>query len=266
VFFKPKDLMTVGNISLGMGAVLVSMEGMAAPKEDASTYVFWAGVCILAAFFFDMFDGRIARWLGQMNRFGSEFDNIADLTSYSVAPSFILYLAFRKVAVLPGAGETLRTALAVVLALIPSVCGCIRFARFNVRRLDIPGYWIGFPRPAAALMMVALVNSHLFQGSGVMGWVGAALVVFLGFMNLSLFPYISHHDRRWSWHLKIILNMVWISVVVAFAGGVLLDAMPARTVFDVVLLWLSFYLFVQWTDIPQATREDIARLTADWND
>lgn len=269
MFFKAKDLMTVGNIALGMGAVLVAMEGMGARTPDeAAVYVFWAGVCILGAFFFDLFDGRVARLLGQMNRFGAEFDNVADLTSYSVAPAFVLYLAFRKVALLPGAdeGSWLRLAVSVLVALIPSVCGCIRFARFNVRRLDIPGYWIGFPRPAAALMMVSLVNSHLFVNSGIMGWAGVALVVFLGFMNLSLVPYISHHERKWSWHLKVILNMVWITVVVAFLGGVILDVMPARTVFDVVLLWLSFYLFIQWTDIPEATRRDIARLTADWNE
>ncbi len=266
MFFKAKDLMTVGNIALGMGAVLVAMEGMAAPAGEAAHYVFWAGICILGAFFFDMFDGRLARLLGQMNRFGAEFDNIADLTSYSVAPAFVLYLAFRRVAVLPGADEGLRAAVSVLVALVPSVCGCIRFARFNVRRLDIPGFWIGFPRPAAALMMVSLVNSHLFQNSGLMGWLGVALVVFLGFMNLSLVPYISHHDRKWSWHLKIILNMVWITVVLAFLGGVVLDFMPSRTVFDVVLLWLFFYLSVQWTDIPEATRRDIAQLTADWNE
>lgn len=267
MFFKAKDLMTVGNIALGMGAVLVAMEGMGAGSADeAASYVFWAGVCILGAFFFDMFDGRVARLLGQINRFGAEFDNIADLTSYSVAPAFVLYLAFRKIAVLPGADEVLRSAISVLMALIPAVCGCIRFARFNVRRLEVPGYWIGFPRPAAALMQVSLVNSHLFQDSGIMGWLGVALVVFLGFMNLSLVPYISHHERRWSWHLKVILNMVWITVVVAFLGGVVLGVMPERLVFDVVLMWLSFYLFVQWTDIPEATRRDIAHLTADWNE
>lgn len=270
MFFKPKDLMTVGNIVFGMGAVLVSMEGMAAPTPDAAAKaLFWAGMCILGAFFFDMFDGRVARWLGQMNRFGAEFDNIADLISYSVAPSFILYLAYRKVAVLPGTESlpSLRTALAVLVALVPSVCGCIRFARFNVRRIEIPGFFVGFPRPAGALIMVSLVNSHLFANSGVMGWAGIAVTLFIGYMNLSLYPYISHHERKkWSWHLTIILNMVWISVVIALVGGVIFHIFPSRTVFDVILMWLCFYLFVQWTDIPASVRREIGKITADWND
>lgn len=268
MFFKAKDLMTVGNIGFGIGAVLMAMEGMAAESpREAADFVFWAGLLILCAFFFDMFDGKVARFLGQMNKFGAEFDNIADLTSYSIAPAFIMYLAFRKVAVLPGLAQDswVRTAVAVVVALVPAVCGCIRFARFNVRRMEVPGFFIGFPRPAAALMMVSLVNSHLFLNAAFMGWVGVGLVFLLGYMNLSLTPFISHHDRQWSWHLKIILNMVWITVVIALVAGVLLNIMPQRTIFDVIFMWLFFYLVVQWTDIPEATRKDIAKVTADWN-
>lgn len=276
MFFKAKDIMTVGNIGGGLACILVSMEGMGArTQEEATSYVFWAAFCILVAYWFDFFDGRVARWLGQVNKFGAEFDNVADLVAYSMAPSFLLYLAYRKAVVLPGI-ETMpgvQAAIAAGVAVIPALFGCLRFARFNVRRLDLDGYWIGFPRPASALMILSLVNSHLFLASPLMPWIGIGLVVLLGFMGLSLKPWIGHHGRRkWSWYLAIILNMVWISVVASAILGPILDVLgfvplvPMKLAFDWVLIWMGFYLCIQWTDVPEATRMAVRRLTADWND
>ena len=268
MFFKAKDLMTVGNIAGGLACVLVAMEGMASrTSAEAADYVLWAGFCMLVAWTFDAFDGVVARALGQVNRFGAEFDNVADLTSYSVAPSFILYLAYRRMVVLPGLEDLqgVQAVLAGVVALVPALFGCIRFARFNIRKLDVPGLWIGFPRPAAALYIIAMVNSHLFLASGTMQWIGIGLVVLVGFMNLSLVPFIGHHGRKFSWYLGTILHIVWATVAVSVIGGVFLKVVPANLAFDWVLVWLSFYLFIQWTDIPTATRREIARLTSDWN-
>ena len=269
MFFKTKDLMTVGNILGGLGSVVVAMEGMGAPTpEVARQYVFWSGFMILAAWVFDAFDGVVARLLKQVNQFGAEFDNVADLVSYSIAPSFLLFLVYRKAVVLPGLENlpTVQLIVALVVAVIPALSGCIRFARFNIRKLDVQGLWIGFPRPASALTIIALVNCHLFQISPLMGWVGVPFVFGLGFMNLSLTPFIGHHDRQWSWYLKIVLNFVWLTVAVSVLLGIVFDVLPRRLAFDWILVWLSYYLFIGWTDISTATRQEIARLTADWNE
>ena len=286
VFFKTKDLMTVGNIGGGLASVLVAMEGMGHP-EKAGEYLFWAAMCMLIGWVFDCFDGVVARALGQMNQFGAEFDNVADLASYSIAPSFLLYLAYRSgFAWLPDpfTGEPvpawLQTVVAVVVAVIPALFGCIRFARFNMRKLDIKGFWIGFPRPASALLIIGLLNSHLFLKSPTMHWVGVVIVLIAGFMNLSLVPFISQHERKWSWYLGTTMHIVWISVLVAAVLGpfmVLLgpdflgwiemrEVLPRRLVFDWILAWLTCYLFIQWTDIPLASRRAIAKLTAGWNE
>ncbi len=272
MFFKTKDLMTVGNISGGVATILVAMEGMSLPstasRAEIATWVFWSGFGILVAYFFDAFDGVVARALNQVNKFGGEFDNVADLVAYSVAPSFLLYFAYRRYILLPGLEDlpALQVAVAAGVALIPTLFGCIRFARFNVRRLDVPALFIGFPRPASALLIVALVNSHLMSLTGWMGWFGVAMVVLLGFMNLSLVPFISHHGRTWSWYLKIILNFVWFSVAASVVLGVFLDWLPRNVAFDWVLAWLCYYLFIGWTDISTGTRRRVKELTADWND
>jgi phosphatidylserine synthase len=233
-----------------------------------ASYIFWSGFGILVAYFFDAFDGVVARALNQVNQFGAEFDNVADLVAYSVAPSFLLYFAFRRYILLPGLENlpTVQFAIAAAVALIPTLFGCIRFARFNVRRLDVPALFIGFPRPASALLIVALVNSHMMAVSPWMGWIGVAMVVLLGFMNLSLVPFISHHGRVWSWYLKVVLNFVWFSVAFSVVFGVLLDWLPRNLAFDWVLLWLCFYLFLGWTDISTETRRRVKALTSDWNE
>lgn len=269
MFFKTKDLMTVGNITGGLACAAVAMEGMAATTPaQANQYVFWSGMMMFVAYIFDSFDGVVARLLKQANQFGAEFDNIADLVAYSIAPGFMLYLVYRKAVILPGLEDhpQIQLLIAILVGLLLPVSGCIRFARFQIRKLDVQGLWIGFPRPASALAIVALVNSHLFQISPIMHWVGVVFVFGLAAMNLSLVPFIGHHGRKWSWYLKIILNFVWMTVAFSIVLGVFFDVVPKRLAFDWTLIWLSFYLFVGWTDISTATRMEVKKLTADWND
>lgn len=272
--------MTVGNIGGGLAAIFVAMEGMShATPENGSTWLFWSSICILFAWVFDAFDGAVARALGQMNKFGAEFDNVADLIAYSVAPSFVVYFAYSKVLILPGLESlpAIQKAIAICVGALPATFGCIRFARFNVRRLEVPGYFIGFPRPASALLMVALLNSHLMAISPTMRWVGIAMVLFLAYMNLTLVPFISHHGKAISTHLAYILHCVWMTVAFSFLLGILVPfvvrlagyetkpLVPPNLIFDWVLVWLAFYVSVGWTEIPTATMKKVAAVTSDWN-
>ncbi|HNU69165.1 MAG TPA: CDP-alcohol phosphatidyltransferase family protein [Myxococcota bacterium] len=281
MFFKAKDLMTVGNIGGGVAAIIVAMNGMskATTPEEGKIWLFWSAMCILFAWVFDAFDGKVARWLGQMNRFGSEFDNVADLVAYSVAPSFVVYFAYAKVLMLPGLASypLAQQVIAVVLGAIPVTSGCIRFARFNTVRMDVPGFFIGFPRPASALLIVALLNSHLMEVSLTMRWVGVAMVVFLGIMNLTLMPFISHHGKEFSSHLKFVLHCVWMTVAFSFLAGILVPLvsrlvghpvkplLPTNLVLDWVVIWLSFYVSVAWTEIPAETLRRVRIVTAAYN-
>lgn len=297
MFFKAKDLMTVGNIGGGIAAIIVSMEGMGAvsakiatsgltgaaaieagSKEGAS-WLFWASMCILFAWFFDAFDGKVARWLNQTNKFGSEFDNVADLVAYSVAPSFIVYFAYSKVLMLPGLEgmPVLQKAIAIVIGSLPVISGCIRFARFNTVRMEVPGFFIGFPRPASALLIVSLLNSHLMEMSLNMRWFGVAMVLFLAFMNLTLWPFISHHGKAFSSHLKFVLHCVWMTVVFSFLVSILIPLvaglfgakieplMPRNVVLDWVLVWLCFYVSVAFLEIPEVTFRHVREVTRFWN-
>jgi CDP-diacylglycerol--serine O-phosphatidyltransferase len=105
---------------------------------------------ILAAFAFDFLDGRLARLARRESRFGREFDSLADMVSFGVAPAFLVYRI-----VLHQFEKTGWLIAAVYL-----VCGGIRLARFNVLSLQ-PGKsdgreFIGFPIPSAAALVVSV--------------------------------------------------------------------------------------------------------------
>ncbi len=263
MFFKTKDLMTVGNIMGGLVASFISTEGMRATNsEQAWPYVFWAGVSILVAYAFDALDGVVARALHQQNKFGGEFDNVADLIAYSVAPGFIIYLVYRKI-VFVHMDPAIAMVLSMGLAAIPPLFGCIRFARFNTFRYDIEGFWMGYPRPASALLLVSMVESDLFMNNHWMQLAGIAVIVMLGLSNVTLLPYIGHHGRRFTRHLGWILIYVAASVAVSLVLG-LAGWLPRRVVFDVTFLYMFFYLTINWVDIPKQTRQEIKAAVATW--
>jgi CDP-diacylglycerol--serine O-phosphatidyltransferase len=206
----------------------------------------------------------VARLLKSVNRFGAEFDNVADLISYSVAPAFLLYLTYKRVSFISDWDPVLSTFIAGTLASLPPVFGAIRFARFNVKRIEYPTFWIGLPRPASALMIISMLNCHLFEISTIFQAAGMGVTVMISFMNISLIPYIGHHRRNFSWYLRIVLIWVALSVFFSSLGGIVFGLFPSRLVFDMVFIWMFFYVFIAWVDIPTETMEDIKKFSVEW--
>src|SRR5882672_3363119 len=112
----------------------------------------WKGavIAIFCAMLFDMLDGRAARWLGADSRFGAQLDSLADLVSFGVAPTVIVYTW--SLWAMGDAGW--------IAALIFCACSAIRLARFNVQAARDEGashsfpYFTGLPTPAAACLML----------------------------------------------------------------------------------------------------------------
>src|ERR1043165_460905 len=103
-------------------------------------------IVILAAHVFDGLDGRIARLTKWSSRFGIEYDSLADLVAFGVAPGILVY----KWALEPwGHWGWLAASLYVT-------CGALRLARFNVQVESVEKRaFVGLPIPAAADVVVA---------------------------------------------------------------------------------------------------------------
>jgi len=112
-------------------------------------HYFIACYFILAAGAFDSVDGKIARLIGIPTNFGKEIDSLADMVSFCLAPSILVYSLYTQN--MPGiSGE--------VIASAPLFMGAIRLARFNTEVFDgQPAYFIGLPTPMNALSIASLV-------------------------------------------------------------------------------------------------------------
>jgi CDP-diacylglycerol--serine O-phosphatidyltransferase len=154
IFLIP-SLFTTGNLVCGYYASAASLAGGTDDFDRAAKAI---GLAIL----FDSLDGRMARLLGANTDFGVQFDSLADVVSFGIAPALLAYAW--GVRHLPG----LETSPAVqqvghfgwwfCLAFV--VCCAWRLARFNVQGMAPGGskYFVGMPTPAAAGMIAATVH------------------------------------------------------------------------------------------------------------
>src|ERR1700748_2914481 len=88
------NLMTMGNLFCGFTATLKIVEGALLQSVDAGAAgdLFKTAIWfILGACFFDLLDGRLARLGGHESAFGREFDSLADIVSFGMAPALLVY-------------------------------------------------------------------------------------------------------------------------------------------------------------------------------
>ena len=125
---------------------------------------FWAIVFILIGAIFDFFDGMVARALGVSSPIGKELDSLADVVTFGVAPSAMLFCLFREVQY-PAFMEPLRV-LMPYTAFIMAAFSALRLAKFNLDTRQSSSF-IGLPTPANALFWGSLiVGQHAFLVSG----------------------------------------------------------------------------------------------------
>ena len=142
------NLFTAGNLACGFFALTWMFKFNSADTGfEPIRQAIWL---ILGAFAFDFFDGRVARLTNKQSPFGREFDSLADMVSFGVAPAFLVYQIVLH--------EFVRTGW--VVAAIYLVCGGIRLARFNIlTQLGTKKHadeFVGFPIPSAAAVVVSV--------------------------------------------------------------------------------------------------------------
>ena len=157
------NMVTSGNLLCGLFSLILVLHGRYIP---AAWLVFFAVI-------FDGFDGKVARMLGGGSQFGLEFDSLADLVSFGVAPSILLYQVSVRGLNIGG----------VVVASFFALCVALRLARFNV--VHVPGPFQGLPCPAGGLF----VSSFVIAGVNLPAWVMACVMAFTGFLMISSIPY-----------------------------------------------------------------------------
>jgi CDP-diacylglycerol--serine O-phosphatidyltransferase len=233
------NLMTAGNLFCGFTATLKVLEGalLQASRPDEAADLFHTAIWfILGAFVFDFLDGRLARLGGHESAFGREFDSLADIVSFGVAPALLVYRIVL---------QEFRTACWII-ALIYLVCGALRLARFNTASANHEKEasnggknFTGFPIPAAAglIASITLFLLWLAEGEHHLGrwkFVLPPLLLFLSFMMFSRLEYPSLKAINWKTK-KSIPRFLVIFVVLIFTA-MNYEWMPA-------VLFLAYLLY-----------------------
>ena len=214
------NLMTAGNLFCGFTATLKILEGalLQASNPDAAGDLFHAAIWfVLGAFIFDFLDGRLAGLGGNESAFGREFDSLADIVSFGLAPALMVYRVVLQ--------EFPRACW--IIAFIYLACGALRLARFNTAAAnhDQTGAhnssknFTGFPIPAAAglIASITLFLLWLAEGEHRLGpwkFVLPPLLLFLSFMMFSRFEYPSFKAINWKTKKSIPRFLIIILILI----------------------------------------------------
>ena len=207
IYFLP-NLMTAGNLFCGFMAIVQCMQARLAETAlsgeylghvpaDFYRYAVWF---IFGAAAFDALDGRLARMGGRESLFGAEFDSIADVVSFGVAPTLMMFYLILS----PTQGILWFRNIGWAIGFVYLLCAAMRLARFNVitNPLLRPGKkesnkdFMGLPVPAAAGTVAALVLFLLKLGEtdkALNAWALALpfLMLLIGLLMMSTVRYPS---------------------------------------------------------------------------
>jgi CDP-diacylglycerol--serine O-phosphatidyltransferase len=216
------SLFTVGTLICGYIAMISTLRGAQllaagagssialAAFDDAAKKIGWAIV-------FDGLDGRIARLTNSASNFGKEFDSLADVITFGIAPAFLAYAwgiqaihsqyDHRLVFYIEKAGWLVGFAFVI--------CGTARLARFNIDRGSTSDrrFFVGLPIPAAAGVVAAIVHWAKYPVQDwLIGIIWLVIVACAAFLMVSRVRYYSFKAmdlrKRYSYLFIILLGLI----------------------------------------------------------
>lgn len=218
------NLVTSLNLFCGYYSVLASVQ---------SRFV-EAAVAIFIGAVFDLLDGKIARATNTTSKFGIEYDSLADLITFGLAPALLMVLWVLEPMGRPGwlAGFLFMT------------CGALRLARFNSSVSTSPDFE-GLPIPAAAAMNISVVLFFSRMGMSPEPFKVLLLMMMfiLSFLMVSSFPYKSFKNvslfKRMTFNKLVGLILVFVAI--ATEPSILLFATILLYIVSGPVLSLMFY-------------------------
>lgn len=201
------NLFTTGGLFSGFFAIIAASQG----RFEA------ACVAIFVAAILDGLDGRVARLTNTQSEFGVQYDSLADLVSFGMAPALVMY--HWALVSLKLDGNTLGK-VGWLAAFLYAACAALRLARFNSQVAKIDKRWfIGLASPAAAGLMASFVwTFHDLDRSGdEMRFAALAVTVVAGLLMVSGLRYNSFKGGRGAKSDRVPFFALLIAVAVIIA-------------------------------------------------
>ncbi len=232
IYFLP-NLLTAANMFCGFVA-LTKIVGVREIEAGNLDHIREAIGFILLACIFDLFDGRVARMGGRESPFGREFDSLADLISFGVAPAFLVHRV-----VLRDVFEN-HPQIGWFIASIYLICGAFRLARFNcLAAMAGSGggkEFLGFPIPSAAGLVASLTWLLMFfydKGKDFeqswWKWLLPALMLFLSWMMVSEVKYPTFKGldlRATRTFTKTLITIMFVGLIIILGWEVVIFVLP----------------------------------------
>lgn len=251
---------TAANVAMGFLAVLYSIRGFQAAgpsPEAAAVYFNYAAVAMGLAILFDTLDGRVARMTRTATEIGVQFDSLADVLTFGIAPVALMYSwaigsAFHE--------NSAEHALGVFLLFMYLMCGAFRLARFNLQatrprvlqegtpKVDKKNF-VGLPIPPAAGLLASIVHfapmplsSYGTSSARFYSFLIMILIAALGVLMISTLRYTSFKSagtgRR---NLYLVLLIAAIGMLIWLYSRYVLLILSAAYVLH-GLIWYVFGL------------------------
>ena len=201
IYLLPNLLTTAGLFS-GFYAVVSSMNG----------HFISAAVAIFIAMIFDGLDGRVARMTKTQSEFGAEYDSMADMLSFGIAPGIVAYnwalSSFGK--------------FGWLAAFIYVACAALRLARFNTQvGVADKRYFQGLASPAAAAVIASIVwvgSEYQINGQDY-GYIIGFITIVLGLLMVSNFRYNSFKEVDWKGKVNFVVVLLIVLAFVVIASS-----------------------------------------------
>ena len=201
VYLLP-NLITTASLFAGFYAIIAAIDGRFYP----------AAIAILVSLVLDGLDGRVARMTKSTSDFGVQYDSLADLVAFGVAPGILVYLWALKP----------FHQFGWVATFLFVVCGALRLARFNVQQgSSDPRYFNGLPIPAAATMIATAIIFYYEIGE----WAPErhvyilVMIYLLSFLMVSNVKYVSFKKmdlfQRHPFHSLVAAVLIFVVVATA---------------------------------------------------
>lgn len=247
--FVVPNLITLASVFCGFNAIRI-----VATDAPSHADIHRAAVLLMFAMLFDMLDGRVARMTKTQSAFGLQLDSLADIISFGVAPSMLVYkwVLYRH----PVAG--LLTGFLFV------ACACVRLARFNVLSSSASGapvkpgkYIVGLPTPPASGVLISLIVANSAVG-GAIGHERYTLLIFGVTLALSVLMVSNVRFRSFK---ELRLNTGTVLVVLFTLASSAFVWQRFKPQF--VLVWLlGVYLFIGLAESLRAVAAHLRRVPA----
>ncbi len=208
------NLFTTGCLFAGFYAIVASMNG----RFEA------AAIAIFIAMIMDGLDGRVARMTNTQSAFGAEYDSLADMVSFGLAPSLVMFQW-----ALSDLGK-----LGWLAAFVYTAGTALRLARFNTQvGIADKRYFQGLASPAAAAVLAGLIwlgQDYQLEGRSI-AILALLITVAMGVLMVSNVRYRSFKD------LDLKGKVPFVTVLVVVLVFVLISIDPPQVLFTVFFLY-----------------------------